>query len=150
MWLVCLIFGLSTVTFADERKQKVAELTQFITKQQGKVVYVDFWASWCIPCRQSFPWLNNMVEKYQDRGLQVVSVNLDADKDNATQFLAEFPASFPVIYDAKGYIARKFKLPGMPSSMLFDRQGQLIATHVGFNSEKQQKFQQEITLLLED
>ncbi|KGJ91625.1 TlpA disulfide reductase family protein [Colwellia psychrerythraea] len=120
------------------------EFAQAIANNKGKVVYVDFWASWCVPCRKSFPWMNAMQEKYQAQGLVVLSINLDAQKKLAEQFLQHTPANFAVIYDKRGTLAKKFQLKGMPSSYLFDRQGKLISAHSGFNGKKQKKYQQEI------
>ena len=83
-------------------------LEQALLEHQGKVVYIDFWASWCVPCRKSFPWMNAIQEKYKQQGFTVVSINLDANKALAEKFLLEMPASFPVIYDPKGKIAKHF------------------------------------------
>ena len=124
------------------------EFTQTMAQHQGKVVYLDFWASWCVPCRKSFPWMNTMQKQYQQQGLVVLSVNLDAQKTLAVKFLQQTPADFAIIYDAKGVLAKKFQLKGMPSSYLFNRQGKMISAHSGFNANKQKKYQQEIELAL--
>lgn len=120
------------------------EFEQTMAKNKGKVVYLDFWASWCVPCRKSFPWMNAIQAKHKEQGLVVLSVNLDAQAALAEQFLQQSPANFAIIYDAKGSLAKKFQLKGMPSSYLFNRQGKLISAHTGFNGKKQQKYQQEI------
>ena len=125
-----------------------AEFEQAMTNNKGKVVYLDFWASWCVPCRKSFPWMNNIQKKYQAQGLVVISVNLDAQADLADKFLQQTPANFAIIYDAKGLLAKRFKLKGMPSSYLFDRQGKLISAHSGFNAKKQQSYEQQIAQAL--
>jgi len=122
----------------------MAEFEQAMAEYKGKVVYVDFWASWCVPCRKSFPWMNAMQEKYQEQGLVVLSINLDAQVELAEKFLQLTPANFAIIYDAKGALAKRFQLKGMPSSFLFDRQGRLISAHTGFNGKKQKEYQQEI------
>lgn len=120
------------------------QFEQAMENNKGKVVYVDFWASWCVPCRKSFPWMNNMQEQYQKQGLVVLSINLDAQSELAEKFLQQTPANFAIIYDAKGILAKKFQLRGMPSSYLFNRQGKLISAHSGFNGKKMEKYQQEI------
>lgn len=146
--LLAVILFSSNAAFAKDKQTMLAEFEQVIKAHKGKVIYLDFWASWCIPCRQSFPWMNEMQHKYAEQGLKIITVNVDADKANAAEFLADYPAKFDVIYDPKGYIARQFKLPGMPSSLLYDRQGNIVANHVGFNDAKKMKYQQSIEALL--
>jgi cytochrome c biogenesis protein CcmG/thiol:disulfide interchange protein DsbE len=114
----------------------------------GKVVYLDFWASWCGPCRQSFPWMNEMREKYADQGLEIIAVNLDADAEDAADFLAEHPASFTVLYDAQGIAPRSYEVKGMPTSYLISRDGQLVARHLGFNVSDKQDMENSIQELL--
>jgi cytochrome c biogenesis protein CcmG/thiol:disulfide interchange protein DsbE len=99
---------------------------------KGKVVYVDFWASWCGPCRQSFPWLNEMQAKYGARGLQVVGVNLDAKADDARKFLLENPAHFQIAFDPAGATPRSYGIKGMPSSALVGPDGHVLLQHAGF------------------
>src|SRR5205807_6899132 len=69
---------------------------------RGRVVYVDFWASWCGPCRRSFPWMNEMQRRYGDRGLTIVGVNVDKRRPEADRFLGQVPASFTIVFDAAG------------------------------------------------
>ena len=99
---------------------------------KGKVVYLDFWASWCGPCKKSFPWMNQLQEKYGARGLQVLAVNLDASEDDARQFLAKVPAHFAIAFDAQGQSARQYGVKGMPTSVLIGADGKVLATHTGF------------------
>jgi len=102
---------------------------------QGKVVYIDFWASWCGPCRQSFPWMNDMQRKYGANGLQIVGINLDAKRIDADQFLSQLPAQFALAFDAKGESAKKFGVKGMPTSVLIGKDGKVLLTHQGFRDE---------------
>lgn len=126
----------------------VTLLTQQLQVQKGNVVYVDFWSSWCVPCRKSFPWMNELQDKYQKQGLTILSINLDHDRNLANKFLEQNPAAFPIIYDPKGRIARKYKLKGMPSSFIIDRAGNAVSAHVGFNKQKSLAYEQEIIQLL--
>lgn len=103
-----------------------------LAKFQGKLVYVDFWASWCGPCRQSFPWMNEMQARYGARGLQVVGVNVDAKSEDADKFLAETPARFPIAFDPAGATPRAYGIKGMPSSVLVGPDGTVLYTHAGF------------------
>ena len=121
---------------------------KLISSHKGKVIYLDFWASWCGPCRKSFPWMNDIQKRYQDKGLVIISVNVDNNKALATEFLAEVPANFKVFYDPKGKVARKFKLKGMPSSYIIDRSGKMVSAHVGFTDDKKIKYEEELKTLL--
>ena len=114
--IASVIFSQSLWANDNNSVNTIELLEQQLASNKGDVIYVDFWASWCIPCRQSFPWMNNLKAKYQADGLTIISVNLDHSRTLANEFLAEIPADFPVIFDPKGLIARKYKLKGMPSS----------------------------------
>jgi thiol-disulfide isomerase/thioredoxin len=111
-----------------------ADAPPALEQYRGKVVVVDFWASWCGPCRQSFPWLNSIAQKYRDKGLVVLGINVDRERSDADRFLKEVPANFPVVYDPAGSLATKYQVAGMPSTFILDPEGQVIATHVGFKN----------------
>jgi thiol-disulfide isomerase/thioredoxin len=117
---------------------------------KGKVLYVDFWASWCKPCKQSFPWLNDMAARYQKLGFEVVAINLDQEQDEANEFLAKIPARFTVAFDPSGKTAEQFQVQGMPSSYLIDRKGNVRATHMGFRENDRAKLEQAVTKLLQE
>jgi thiol-disulfide isomerase/thioredoxin len=119
-----------------------------LSELSGSVVYVDFWASWCTPCRKSFPWMNKMQEKYGKLGLIVVGVNVDSERKLADAFLAETPASFPIAYDQEGKLASEYGLVGMPTSFLVDQNGQIAQRHVGFRAEDADEIEAEIKKLL--
>jgi thiol-disulfide isomerase/thioredoxin len=100
---------------------------------RGKVVYVDFWASWCGPCRKSFPWMSELQQRHAAEGLQVVAVNVDEKREDAVAFLAKVPARFTIAYDPAGATPKAYGVKGMPSSALVGRDGQLLWMHTGFN-----------------
>jgi thiol-disulfide isomerase/thioredoxin len=116
---------------------------------RGKVVLLDFWASWCEPCRQSFPWLNEMQAKYADRGLVVVAVNVDRVQTDAQRFLRDVPATFRIIYDPAGTLAARYDVPGMPVSYVVDRNGAIVGHHIGFRSGARDTREAELQHLLE-
>ena len=116
----------------------------------GQVVLLDFWASWCSPCLQSFPWMNELQRKHSGEGLAIVAVNLDQDRKLADAFLAKRPAQFRIEHDPAGAIARKFDVQAMPTSFLIDRRGQVRARHAGFKDKHRAEREQQIAQLLEE
>ncbi len=115
---------------------------------RGKVVYLDFWASWCLPCRKSFPWMNEMMAAYNDQGLEIVAVNLDKDKTKADDFLKKVKTNFTIAFDQQGDSAKAYKLRGMPGSYLIGRDGKLYASHIGFREKDKPIMEQAIQQLL--
>lgn len=103
---------------------------------KGRHVYLDFWASWCGPCRLSFPWMADMQRQYGSRGLQVLAINLDAKRADADAFLAKSPAGFALAFDAKGESARRMGVKGMPTSLLIGPDGKVVFVHQGFRLDE--------------
>lgn len=116
---------------------------------RGKVVYVDFWASWCGPCRQSFPWMNDMQAKFAARGFHIVAINLDAKDADAQKFLAETAGKFQIAFDNKGVTPKLYGVKGMPTSYLIDREGRVVYEHAGFNLSKTGELEKQIEKLLD-
>lgn len=118
----CVLHSLS------DKQQR--ELKQF----RGNVVYLDFWASWCGPCAQSFPFMNTLHHELRGKGLQVVGVNLDEEPGDAASFLASRPAHFNIVADAEQRCAHDFGVQAMPSSYVIDRKGTVRFVHLGFRT----------------
>lgn len=115
-----------------------------LSEMKGQVVYVDFWASWCAPCKQSFPWMNEMQAKYGSRGFTVVGINVDQKREDADKFLAGTPAKFAVAYDTTGKVAELYQPKGMPTSFLIGADGKVRAVHVGFKDSQREELEREI------
>jgi thiol-disulfide isomerase/thioredoxin len=115
---------------------------------EGKVVWGDFWASWCVPCRRSFPWMNTMHEKYSAQGLQIIAVNLDMERALADGFLKESPAKFTIRFDPQGKLAQQFDVQAMPSSFVLDAAGKVIAVHHGFKLADTEEYEKQIQAAL--
>lgn len=101
----------------------------------GQVVLVDFWASWCAPCKASFPALDNLQRTYAGRGFTVLAVSVDDDPRKMKDFLAAHPVSFPVVHDARQQLVAAAGIEAMPSSFLVDRAGTIRFAHAGFKPE---------------
>ena len=111
---------------------------------KGKTVYLDFWASWCGPCKQSFPWMNDMQSRYGAKGLQVVAINLDQKTDEAKAFLEANPAVFEVAFDTTGQVPRSYAIKGMPTSVLIGPDGRVRMVHTGFKDEQRADLEKQI------
>ena len=120
-----------------------------LERLRGKVVLLDFWASWCEPCRHSFPWLNAMQAKYEDRGLVVIGVNVDRDRADAERFLRDVPATFRIVYDPAGALATRYDVPGMPSSYVIGPNGDIVGRHIGFRNSLRAEREAELQKLLD-
>ncbi|HLT89570.1 MAG TPA: TlpA disulfide reductase family protein [Woeseiaceae bacterium] len=127
-----------------------AQRTVDFSTYRGKVVVVDFWASWCTPCRRSLPWLDAMQRKYADAGLVVIGINEDQAPEDAAAFLEEFPVDFRIVNDPDGEIARAFELIAMPSTYVIARDGTVVARHLGFKTAKESEYEALLQRLLED
>jgi cytochrome c biogenesis protein CcmG/thiol:disulfide interchange protein DsbE len=136
-----LILLAATVARADA---PALDLAQY----QGKVVYLDFWASWCKPCRQSFPWMDAMQKKYAADGLVIVAVDEDEEVADGQKFLRRLPADFSIVPDPQGKLAEHYGLIGMPTSFLIGRDGQVVKQHQGFFEASPAAFEAEIRALL--
>ncbi len=115
---------------------------------RGRVVYLDFWASWCAPCRQSFPWMQAMHDAYAPQGLTIIAVNLDTHRADAEKFLQQYKPPFAVRYDADGAVAERYKVSGMPTSVIIDRHGVTRFTHVGFRPVDRAEYEDQLRELL--
>jgi thiol-disulfide isomerase/thioredoxin len=100
---------------------------------KGKVMIVDFWASWCEPCKASFPAYNELLSKYAGKGLVIVGINIDNDKEKALGFLEETPANFLVAADPDKKVAAAYNLPTMPTAYIIGRDGSILYTHAGYH-----------------
>jgi thiol-disulfide isomerase/thioredoxin len=119
-----------------------------LDKLRGKVVYVDFWASWCGPCRRSFPWMNDMQQKYGSKGFVVVGINVDKKRSDADKFLAQVPANFTIGFDEAGATPSAYAVKGMPSSYLIDAKGNVVYVERGFLDEHKAELEQKIASLV--
>lgn len=140
LWLLALASPWARAANADD----LLDLAQF----RGRVVYLDFWASWCAPCRQSFPWMNRLQGELGRDGLVVIAVNVDRERADADRFLHEHAAQFRIVYDPDGLLPEKFGVRGMPTSFLIDRSGHVQARHEGFLVRDREALRQQVRALV--
>jgi len=103
---------------------------------RGKVVLVDFWASWCVPCERSFPWMGALYDSLAPLGFEVVAINLDKDVEASDAFLTRHPTRFTIAFDPDGTTAEAYQVTAMPSSFVIDRKGAIVLSHRGFDPKK--------------
>ncbi|HVC00855.1 MAG TPA: TlpA disulfide reductase family protein [Steroidobacteraceae bacterium] len=142
---ILLLAGLAGLALASP---PVAATPLHLAAYRGRVVYLDFWASWCGPCKQSFPWMESMSDTYAHRGLVIVAVDLDRHKGAAARFLGEFHPDFQILYDPRGSLAERFKVEGMPTSLVIDRDGKLRYRHIGFVPADADRYESQVKRLL--
>lgn len=158
--LCAAILMLSTISSVLGRESQSAphcNLKQFDTDERydlhqfrGKVLYVDFWASWCAPCAKSFPFMNQLDRDLKGQGLEVLGINLDENPEDASAFLAKHPARFKVVADVGKNCPKDFGVPGMPASYLIDRQGVIRFMHLGFRPGDANQLKSQIEQLLNE
>jgi thiol-disulfide isomerase/thioredoxin len=132
----------------DVALQNVDGTALHLSAYTGKVVLVDFWASWCVSCKKSFPALDTIYGDYHARGLEVVAVNLDEKRRDADAFLDRYPHHLTVLFDPTALSAVKFGVKGMPTSFLIDKTGTIRFTHVGYSGDVAETYRREIAQLL--
>lgn len=149
------VVALALVLLAPAAAARIPDLT-FTTDRgplrleslRGKVVYLDYWASWCGPCRESFPFMNELQARYADKDLVIIAVTVDKDRADAQRFLAQHPADFIIAYDPAGATARALNVRVMPTTFLIDRNGEIAGTHLGFRAADKAKIERALKALL--
>jgi thiol-disulfide isomerase/thioredoxin len=115
-----------------------------------RATVVDFWATWCEPCRDQLPFLDRLQAAYQDRGVRVVAVAFDEDRDALEEFLARTPVHFPVLWDKGGAsLADRLAVTRLPTTLVLDADGVVRAVHLGFDKGEGEKLQKDVQRLIE-
>jgi peroxiredoxin len=119
-------------------------------EQRGRVVLVNFWATWCGPCRQEMPHLNKLYDKYRSSGFVLLGVNVDDDTHNAAGVASKLGVRFPVLPDADKRVSKAYDLKAMPSTVLIDRDGRVRYVHRGYQSGYEDTYEKQIRELLKE
>lgn len=121
-----------------------------LKEQRGNVVLINFWASWCGPCRQEMPLLQDIQKKYSPLGFTVFGVNVDKDSSLANKILKDIPVSFPILYDPQGKVSQLYDIDAMPTTVIVDRDGKMRFLHRGYKSGYEDKYVEEIKQLIRE
>ncbi|MFM8332393.1 MAG: TlpA family protein disulfide reductase [Candidatus Methylumidiphilus sp.] len=119
-----------------------------LSAYKGQVVLIDFWATWCPPCKKSMPFLNSLRNQHHKAGFEIVAINVDENPEDAAAFLKTAPVDYPMAFDASGECPRLFDVKAMPSSYLLDRKGNVRLVHLGFRDEDQDLIRKHVETLL--
>src|SRR5215813_980511 len=130
----------------DSRSGSKISLAQY----KGQVVMLNFWASWCGPCRQEMPLLEDIYKKYNKMGFTLIGVNVEPDSKAAEGFLKQTPVSFPVIYDKESMVSKAYDVSGMPSTVIIDRKGNIRVLHRGYKPGDENEYQDSIRNLVRE
>jgi len=124
--------------------------TVSLAQLKGKVVMLNFWASWCGPCRQEMPLLDQMHKRYSSLGFTLVGVNVDANSKDAEEWLSKTPVSFPVLFDRESKVSKLYDVSAMPSTVFIDRQGNVRDVHRGYKTGDEGEYLNQIRALLKE
>jgi thiol-disulfide isomerase/thioredoxin len=119
-----------------------------LQKYRGKVIYLDFWATWCPPCKKSMPFLNALRNELFDQGFEVIAINVDEDSEDARLLLQQYPVDYAIAMDPSGKCPTQYDVKAMPSAYLIDRQGTIRHIHLGFRKNDEQEIRKRIIQLL--
>jgi peroxiredoxin len=121
-----------------------------LEKLRGQVVMVNFWASWCGPCREEFPLLDQMYKKYKGLGFTMLGVNVEPESSNAEGFIAKTPVTFPIVFDKDSTVSKLYHVEGMPSTVLIDKNGVLRWVHRGYKAGDENEYLDHVRALLRE
>ena len=118
--------------------------------QRGEVVMLNFWASWCGPCRQEMPLMNDIYEEYKDLGFTILAVNVDEDSADADRFLSAVPVDFPILYDSNSKVSEMYEVDAMPTTLLIDRDGNVRLHHRGYKPGDEVNYEKQVKALVRE
>ena len=121
-----------------------------LSEMTGNVVLINFWASWCGPCREEMPLLNDLHKKYEPLGFTVLGVNVEEDAKNARGFLKNFPVDFPILLDNKNQVSKKYNVIAMPTTVVLDRDGNVRYLHKGYKPGDEEKYRKMVKKLVRE
>jgi len=124
--------------------------TLSLEAQRGKVVMINFWASWCAPCRDEMPLLDEIHDDYKDSDFTLFGINVEQNPEAAHQFLEKVGVSFPILFDSQSQVSRDYHVNAMPTTVMVDRAGQVRYVNRGFRPGDEEKYREQVQGLLEE
>ena len=156
--MLALCIGLTSTASAQAAKNIAPDFTLKsetgknlkLSELRGKVIMINFWASWCGPCRQEMPVLDQLYKHYRPLDFTVLGVNVEQNPDDAKSLLKDVSVSFPILFDKENKVSKLYNIKGMPSTVLVDRDGNVRYVHIGYQSGTEQEYQQQIRTLIRE
>lgn len=121
-----------------------------LAEQRGKVVMLNFWASWCGPCRKEMPLLDEMYKRYNEAGFELFGVNVEANTDDAKKLLKELGTSFPILWDGDSKVSKLYQVNAMPTTIMIDKDGNIRYVNRGYKAGDEEKYREQIRELIRE
>jgi peroxiredoxin len=121
-----------------------------LSELRGQVVLLNFWASWCGPCRQEMPLLEKLQQRYSALGFTVLGVNVEEDPSKAKSLLKDIPVSFPILFDTQNTVSKQYNVSAMPSTVMIDRNGNMRYLHTGYKSGDEVQYKKWVKQLVKE
>ncbi|GLQ30048.1 TlpA family protein disulfide reductase [Litoribrevibacter albus] len=154
MWALCLLFGMNLASAGQQASdfalRSVADGNIRLSEYYGDVVMLNFWATWCGPCKQELPILEQLQKKFKRAGFTVLAINVDTPDVDVSGYLKEFNLSYPVLLDESHSVVKEYNIRAMPGSVFLSRDGEVRHVHLGYQEGDQQKYEQIIEALLKE
>ncbi|MCF4008185.1 MAG: TlpA family protein disulfide reductase [Alishewanella sp.] len=119
-----------------------------LAEQRGEIIVLNFWASWCSPCLQEMPALDQLANKYRPLGVQVWGVNVEADSRAAQKYLSKTQVQFPILFDTENSVSERYQVQAMPTTVIINQHGDVFSVHRGYKPGYEQKYEDDIKTLL--
>lgn len=156
--MMCLASAFSFSSYAQNLEGAAPDFTlksnqgsnMRLEDQRGNVVMMNFWASWCGPCRQEMPLMDAIFKKYEKFGFTILAVNVDEDSADADRFLDDVPVSFPVLYDNESRISEMYNVDAMPTTIMIDRDGNKRFLHRGYKAGYEMDYEKQVKQLIRE